>query len=174
MMSGLYTIPIGGLKAGHHSYEFNIDKAFFEQFEESEVNEGQLNAYIEADKSSSHIDLTIMISGSLNIPCDRCLELFSHRVDCINRLLVKFGRADGDEDPDMITVSADEHDLDLKQFMYEYIMLALPIQKIHPDDRNGNSTCDPEMIKKLREHIITDEAETDPRWDELKKLRNSN
>jgi uncharacterized metal-binding protein YceD (DUF177 family) len=48
---------------------------------------------------------------------------------------------------------------------------------VHPVDRNGKNTCDPLMIKKLREHLIEVEAEekkNDPRWDELKKLKNEN
>ena len=61
----------------------------------------------------------------------------------------------------------------MSQFFYEYILLALPIKKIHPDDRNGVSQCDPEMIKKLEEHLTSDIDETDPRWNELKKLMNN-
>jgi hypothetical protein len=34
MMCGLFTIPMGGLKEENHCYDFKIDKAFFEQFEE--------------------------------------------------------------------------------------------------------------------------------------------
>jgi uncharacterized metal-binding protein YceD (DUF177 family) len=60
------------------------------------------------------------------------------------------------------------------QHCYEYILLALPIQRVHPDDKNGESTCDPGMLDKLKEHIIIEEPETDPRWDELKKLMNNN
>ena len=53
-------------------------------------------------------------------------------------------------------------------------MLALPIKRVHPDDKNGKSTCDPVMLKKLEELIIDEETDTDPRWDELKKLMNDN
>jgi uncharacterized metal-binding protein YceD (DUF177 family) len=74
----------------------------------------------------------------------------------------------------MITIPADENDLDMKQYFYEYIVLALPIKRMHPDDSTGKRTCDPEMLEKLREHIIGEENETDPRWDELKKLMNNN
>lgn len=173
-MSGLYTIPIGGLKEGQHYFEYRIEKAFFEQFVESEVGEGDLTAAVEADKRASHIDLTIKISGSVRISCDRCLGLFSQPVDCIGRMLVKFGRTYDVDDPDMIVVPADENEVDLKQYFYEYILLALPIKRMHPDDVNGRSTCDPEMLKRLKEHAARDENESDPRWDELKKLMNNN
>jgi len=173
-MSGLYSLPISGLKEGSHSYDFAIDNRFFEQFEESEVKEGSLTALIEADKRSTHIDLAIRIKGFVSISCDRCLGVFRQPVDCENRLVVKFGRVHDESDPDLITIPADENELDLNQYFYEYIHLALPIQRVHPNDKNGNSTCDPEMLGKLKEHIVGDESENDPRWDELRKLMNKN
>jgi uncharacterized metal-binding protein YceD (DUF177 family) len=172
-MSGLFTIPLGGLKEGRHCYDFEINKEFFEQFEESDVKEGTLKAIVEADKRTSHIDLSVKINGVVNLSCDRCLGVFSQPVDCENRLLIKFGKIHDESDPDIITVPVDEHELDMKQYFYEYILLALPIQRIHPEDENGNSTCDPEMMKKLQEHIVNEENGADPRWDELKKLMNN-
>jgi uncharacterized metal-binding protein YceD (DUF177 family) len=173
-MSGLYNIPISGLKEGKHAYDFKINKEFFEQFEVSEVREGVLAVTVETEKRSSHVALTIKIMGSLLIPCDRCLGFFLQPLSCENRLLVKFGKVHDENDPEIITVPADENELDLAQYFYEYILLALPIKRIHPDDKNGNSTCDPEMLKKLREHVVKEEERNDPRWDELKKLMNNN
>jgi len=173
-MSGSYTIPLSGLKEGHHTIDFEIDKKFFEQFEESEVKEGSLIANVEVDKRSTHLDMIIRISGSVRISCDRCLEPFLQPIQSENRLLVKFGKSIDDIDPDIISVPADEHELDLQQHIYEFIMLALPIKRVHPPDKKGNSTCDPVMLKKLEELIIEEEKVNDPRWDELKKLMNDN
>ena len=173
-MSGSYTIPLGGLQEGHHTIDFEIDKEFFEQIEESEVKEGSLIANVEMDKRSSHLDLIIRISGSVRISCDRCLEMFSQPVRSENRLLVKFGKSIEDIDPDILSVAVDEHELDLQQQLYEFIMLALPIKRVHPANKKGKSTCDPVMLKKLEELIIEVEKENDPRWDELKKLMNDN
>jgi uncharacterized metal-binding protein YceD (DUF177 family) len=173
-MSGTYTILLSGLKEGHHTLDFEIDKEFFEQFEESEVKEGSLIANIEMDKRTTHIDLIIRVSGSVRVNCDRCLEMFSQSVSSENRILVKFGKSIDDIDPDIISVSIDENELDLQQQLYEFIMLALPIKRVHPADKKGRSTCDPVMLKKLEELIIEEEKENDPRWDELKKLMNDN
>lgn len=173
-MSGIFNIPIGGLKEGRHCYDFEINKEFFDQFEESEIKEGSLKAVVVADKLNTHIDLSVSIEGSVNVPCDRCLELFIQPVSCTNRLLVKFGRETDYSDPDIVTIPADEQELDLRQYIYEYILLALPIQRVHPVDKNGKSACDPEMLKKLKEHIADDESKIDPRWDELKKLKSKN
>jgi uncharacterized protein len=173
-MSGLFTIPLSGLKEGCLLYNFELENKFFEEFEESEIKEGNLSAIIEVDKRSSHFDLVARISGEVRICCDRCLEMFLQPINCEHRLLVKFGKKWDDSDPDIITVPADEHELDIKQYLYEFIHLALPIQRIHPVDQTGNSLCNPEMLKKLSQHIISVEKETDPRWDELKKLINNN
>jgi uncharacterized metal-binding protein YceD (DUF177 family) len=173
-MSGSYTILLSGLKEGHHTTDFEIDKKFFEKFEESEVKEGSLIANIEIDKRTTHIDLIIRVSGSVIVSCDRCLEMFSLPLDSENRLLVKFGKSIDDIDPDVISVSVDEHELDLQQQLYEFIMLALPLKRVHPVNKKGNSTCDPVMLKKLEELIIEEEKEIDPRWDELRKLMNDN
>jgi uncharacterized protein len=173
-MSGSYIIPLTGLKEGHHTISFDIGKEFFEQFEESEINECSLVAEVDMEKRVSYIDLSIRISGNVRICCDRCLEMFLYPVDCTNGIIVKFGKNMEDYDPDIITVPAEEHELDLKQHFYEFIHLALPIRRVHPDDNYGNSTCDPVMMKKLEELIVDNEIENDPRWDELKKLMNDN
>jgi len=175
-MSGLYSIPLNGLKEGRHEFDFEIGKAFFDEFEESEITDGSLVAYIEMDKISSHIDLLIRIKGSVMISCDRCLEMFSRPLECENRLLVGLGKSISEDDPDVLSLTDDENTLDLKQVFYEYIHLALPIKRVHPDDRNGKSTCDPLMLKKLHELLVEEagEEQADPRWDELRKLKNEN
>ena len=173
-MSVSYTIPLSGLKEGRHIIDFEIGKEFFEQFEESEVKEGSLIANIEIDRRSSHLDLIIRISGEVKICCDRCLEMFFQPINCENRLLVKFGKELEEIDPDIISIAADEHELDLQQHIYEFIYLDLPIKRVHPDDANGKSSCDPLMLKKLEELVVEEESEYDPRWEELKKLLNEN
>jgi len=174
-MSGYYTIPISGLKPGRHVYDFEINKKFFDNFEESEVNEGDLKAVVEAEKRSSHIELIIRISGKVRLCCDRCLEMFDFPLESENILLVKFGKERDESDPEILTIAIDENALEMNQYFYEFIHLALPIRRVHPDDRDGKSTCDPDMLKKLEEHIVVEKGSNkDPRWEELKKLMNDN
>jgi len=99
--------------------------------------------------------------------------MFFHPVSCENRLLVKFGKTVEEIDPDILSLPIGEHELDLQQHIYEYILLALPIKRVHPNV-DGKSTCDPEMLKKLDELIVDEDRETDPRWDKLRNLMNNN
>jgi len=173
-MSGFYSIPLAGLKETRYTYEFNIGDDFFKGFEATEVKRGELKAVIVLQKCSTHVELDIMINGRAEVTCDRCLEEFYIPVSCTNRLIVRQGREWDDSDPDMITMPLDEHDIDLSQFFYEYIHLALPLKRIHPDDNEGRSTCNPEMIRKLGSHLVSGKEHHDPRWDELEKLTRNN
>jgi uncharacterized protein len=174
-MSGSYILKIGGLKEGHYHEEFKIGKEFFEQFEESEIKEGALVAIVDMEKRISHIDMVIKISGEMKVACDRCLAMFMYPINCTNRLIVNFQNDQmEDSDPDIISVPSDEEELDLKQHFYDFVILSLPIRRVHPLDNKGKSTCDPEMLRKLNKLIIEEEKVTDPRWDELKKLMNNN
>lgn len=160
------------MKKGCHNFNFKIGNDFFALFEESEIKEAALNVVVKADKASSHIDLNVVIDGIVNVSCDRCLGVFSFPLKCDYRLLVKFGKVHDETDPDIITLPAEESELDLMHYFFEYIILALPIQRIHPVDENGNSTCDPEMINKLNRHMINI-ISTVSCWDELKKIMNN-
>jgi len=173
-MPGLYSIPLAGLKEARYTYEFMIGDDFFKGFEGSEIKRGEFKAVVDLQKSSTHLELDIVINGRAEVMCDRCLEAFYMPLSSANRLFVKQGREWEEEDPDLVTMPLDEHELDMSQYFYEYIHLALPIKRIHPDDGDGNSTCDPEMIRKLNDHLLHGEAEPDPRWDDLKKLTRNN
>jgi uncharacterized metal-binding protein YceD (DUF177 family) len=174
MMSGLYSIPLAGLREGRYTYDFSIGNDFFEPFKESEIRRGELIAEVVLDKRSSHLELLIKISGSAEVTCDRCLELFYIKVSCTNKLYVKQGKEWDDTDPEIIIMPVEQQHFDMSQFFYEFIHLALPIKRTHPDDSKGNSTCDPEMIRNLEDHLITGENNSDPRWDELRKLKKIN
>ena len=53
------------------------------------------------------------------------------------------------EDADFTVIQRSETVLDLAEWIYEYILLSLPIQKVHGEDSNGHSMCNPEALKYL-------------------------
>jgi len=88
---------------------------------------------------------------------------------------VKYGNETGELDDEVVVIPREENQIDLGQHLYEYLVLSLPVRRIHPDDTSGNSTCDRRMMEKLKNHIVAEESENnDPRWDELKKLMDKN
>lgn len=172
-----YTIQFVGLAVGQHLYEYTIGDKFFEYREYSEIKKSNITLKINLLKQSTMMVLHFDISGTVKADCDRCTEEFDLPVERNYKLIVKVGgHLTGDEDDDIITIPANEHEIDLSQHIYEYITLSLPIRRVHPDDGNGDPACDKEMLQKLDSFLIekekTEEEEekekNDPRWDDLK------
>ena len=84
-------------------------------------------------------------------------------------MIVKFGEKTYEETDEILIIPETDHQIDLSHYVYEYINLLLPVKRIHQEDKNGNSTCNPEVIKKLKD--LENQNSTDLRWNELKKLK---
>lgn len=171
-MGGLrqYTIPFRGLKEGRHGYEFVADNSFFEQFDSSEVKKGLVNIHVELIRHSQFLELLFEVDGKVTVTCDRCLEPFVMRIEHRAVLYVRFGEKTHEESEEMLILADSESELRLEQYIYEYIHLALPYQRIHPEI-DGHSGCNPDMIEKLNAHTAKYESgSTDPRWDKLKEI----
>jgi uncharacterized protein len=169
-----YIIQFVGLSLGEHLYTFNVTDSFFKDFDYSEIEQGNLQVNLSLLKQSTMMVLRFEINGTVKVNCDRCTGELDLPIKENYKLIVKVGGNDStDEDDDIITIAANEYELDLSQYIYEYIILSIPIKRIHPDDKNGNTTCDKEMLKKLKQFLVEEEGKepTDPRWDDLKDIK---
>ena len=164
-------MPFSGLGLGKHLYHFDIDGKFFTEFEYTEIEQASINVELTLDKQERMLVLDFVISGSINVMCDRCLDNFDFVIDKQERLIVKLGDAWKEENDDILIIPESEHQIDISSYLYEYIILMLPIKKIHPEDEEGNTKCNPEIIKRLNE-LSTQEP--DSRWDSLKGLITDN
>ena len=86
-------------------------------------------------------------------------------------MVVNFGDEFNDENEEVLILPHGEHELDLSQYIYEMIALAMPLKKIHPGIEDGSLKSD--ILNKLEE--LSPEKnkeidEIDPRWEGLKKL----
>ena len=169
-----FVIQFVGLGVGEHEYEFNVTDKFFESLDYSEIKQGNIIVKLVLLKQSTMMVFQFNISGTVNVNCDRCFGEFDLPISGDYKLIVKMGGYEvGDEDDDIISIAANEHELNISQFVYEYIMLSLPLKRVHPDDKDGNSTCDKEVLDKLNDYIVEEEEgdSKDPRWDGLKDIK---
>ena len=81
-----------------------------------------------------------------------------------------------DDDGELITVPVDAMNVDLARHFYETAALNVPLRHVHEDGE-----CDEEMSKRLEEmravnadDRTNESGDTDPRWNELKKLIDNN
>jgi uncharacterized metal-binding protein YceD (DUF177 family) len=151
-----YIVHFKGLKEGVHDFDFIIEKPFFEEFEHLEVPEGQVKVHLLLTRKTNLLELELSLKGRMMVACDRCLDYFEIPVDFSGQLLVKFSENPQEEDDEVIFLHPDESRLDLKHYLYECLSLSIPFRKIHPDLPNGESGCDPEMIRKLNDLLIED------------------
>ncbi|MEE4214578.1 MAG: DUF177 domain-containing protein [Bacteroidales bacterium] len=174
-MRGLYSIPLRGLKEGSHLFDFNIDSKLFANYEKSEIHEAALTATVTVLRHSSHIEMKIVISGTVSLTCDRCLELYTQEVSTDDSVLVKFGDQWEEVDDEVLIMPGGENEFMLDQLFYEFAHLGLPLKKVHPDDENGRSTCNPEMLEKLNQHMVKEsKGKNGPYVEEFAKLKNIN
>ncbi len=169
-----YIIQFVGLSIGEHLYEYSISDKFFEDLDYSEIKQGNIQVNLTLLKQSTMMVLNFEVSGTIKVNCDRCTVEMDLPITGTYKLIVKVGGADtGNEDDDIITVAANEHELDISQYLYEYITLSVPIKRVHPDDVNGEPTCDQEVLEKLNDFLIEEEKEDplDPRWEDLKNIK---
>lgn len=152
-----YVLNINGLSLGRHDCRFDVGSDLFLLFENSEVSGGKVEVDIELEKKSNMLSLDFSIKGHVEVPCDRCLEVFTAPVDYEGTLLVKYSEEEQESDGDVMWVAPGEHELDLSQYIYESILLSLPYQRVHPEGENGPG-CDTEMLKRFR--IVTEEEFT--------------
>ena len=170
-----FVIPFKGLKLGKHDFIFDIDDKFFDSFEDSEINEGKVHIEIQLIKNSSMLELIFSLNGTVTVMCDRCLDDFDLSISYNTNLYVKFGDTTEEQTDEILVLSHNEFELNVSQYIYEFILLSIPYRRIHPDNNQGETMCNQEMLKKLNEYLIDENVkDPDPRWDDLNLLLNIN
>jgi len=165
-----YNIAFKGLSIGKHIFEFEIDDKFLKEFVGGVFDQGKVDVRLTLDKQSSLMTFWFYIQGRVRVQCDRCLEMYDQPIESKERLFVRLGERENVEGDDLIWVSTNDYQFNVSQLIYEFICLAIPIKKVHPEDENGNSTCDPEMIEKLNKYVVREDELNNPVWKDLKKL----
>ncbi len=173
-----YSIKFKGLKDGIHVFDYEVDDRFFENFEESEVQKADVSLQLTLNKRPQYLEFDFDLVGTINVQCDRCLDYFDQPIEYQGKLYVKFvseATEVHDETSELVVIPQGESELNIAQYIYEFIILSLPYQRVHPDDENGESMCNDEMLRRLEDYEI-DESENsiDPRWEKLKSITNRN
>jgi len=139
-------------------FEWTIDRSFFALYEMSEISDASIDVQLTLLKHTRYLELNFILDGWAEVSCDRCLDPLRLDLASDAQMFVKFGDRAGEdesEDNDVIVLPYDEDSMDVSQYLYEYAHLSLPIRRIHPDDANGQSTCNAEMLSKLKEYLVT-------------------
>ena len=168
-----YLIPFIGLKIGKHQFDYQVDNTFFAHFDYDEFNDASVKVSVVLEKKSTLLELDIQHKGTVNVPCDVSGEEFDLAIKGKLKLVVKFGDAFNDENEELLILPHGEFQVNVAQYIYESIVLSVPLRRIHPGVKDGSLT---EVIEKLEALAPKENKESvqkndiDPRWENLKKL----
>lgn len=173
-----FLIPFAGLKLGKHHFEYQISNAFFEIFDYHEFNNSNIKANVVLEKKSTMLELAFKHKGTVNVACDMTNEEFDLPIKGNMKLIVRFGEAFNNDNEELLILPHGEFQIDIAQYIYEMIVLSIPLRRIHPGVKDGSLNT--EALKKLKELTIKElkkehkkeekEENIDPRWDKLKQL----
>lgn len=170
-----YIVPFTGLKDGQHQLSFEIGKEFFESFEYSLIESGELAIEMDLDKNPNMLTTYYSIKGTVDTTCDRCNDPMTVKIKGDFKLVFKFGREESDNE-ELIVLPPEAFELELAPYFYEFINVSLPIKKVHPP-----GLCNEEMVELIGKYSIAqpeiddddddddfdfDEYDDDDDWDD--------
>ena len=124
-------IPLNGWAAGERKFRFTAGIEFFQMFGNQEILDANVDVEVRVTKEGSQkVEADLHLSGSVTVQCDRCLEPLQIPVDENPQEVFKPGTV--------------EIEWDLSQEVYDYICLAMPLQRVHPEGQ-----CNPDTVRFL-------------------------
>ena len=174
-----YEIAFVGLKPGDHYFSYEITDKFFEPFEQQQdFKNCKAVVKLKLDKQTGFMLLKFDVDGHVELICDRCgnnlqMQLWDE-FDIVVKMVDDPGMLnEKEEDPDISYISKGESHLHVAEWIYEFINLSIPMQRMCSDDEVGGPQCNLEVLdwlKKMEEDAKS--AETSSLWKGLDQFKN--
>lgn len=172
-----FDIAFVGLKPGEHTFEYQITDSFFENYGPQDFSNCNATVKLLLDKKNNFFLLKFEIGGTVTVNCDRCgqpyvLQLwddFEHVVKLANNP----DELNEEDDTDVSFISLTESHLNVADWIYEFINLSIPMQRIHPVNSTGQSGCDPKILEMLDQMNRQANEKENPIWKGLDKFRDN-
>lgn len=177
-----FDIAWQGLKNGLHEFRYEVNDKVLKElgYEPSDFENLDAIVDLKFEKESSFFQLKFDISGKVDVACDRCGDWFPLQLWDEYKLIIKLTDTEEKaeemnetDEADLVFIPRSETVLHLFEWIYEFIVLSLPIQRIHPETPSGESGCNPEALELLRKMSETADNKVNPLWKGLEKFRNN-
>ena len=172
-MKALEEYNINILQLSDQQHHYDVDNSFFDNFEQCRelgIENGDLSADVSLTKTGTLIKLNFRIKGTVELCCDRSLELFDYSLNIDKNLIFKYSEKNEELTDEIITIRRNTERINVAQYIYDFIMLAIPMKKIHPRflDEYKDARGETLLI-----YSSNNESENDTCWDALQKLKNA-
>ncbi|MCM5528726.1 MAG: YceD family protein [Chitinophagaceae bacterium] len=172
-----FEIAFVGLKPGFHEFQYEVTDKFFEQYKEQEFRNSRALVKLTLEKNTGFMMLKFEVGGSVEVNCDRCGNQLPMELWDEFNVLVKLVEnpeemnANGD-DPDVYYISKTESHLHLSDWIYEFVNLSIPLQRMCGEDEIGGPHCNKEVLEMLKKMNAGNNQSTNPIWKDLDKFKN--
>ncbi|TAF55813.1 MAG: DUF177 domain-containing protein [Sphingobacteriia bacterium] len=173
-----FEIAFVGLKPGVHVFEYRVDDQFFQQYGPQEFNQCSAKLTLSLDKKNGFMQLKFDVDGQVASGCDRCGNPLVFQLWEEFHLLVKLvedpaAMNEQEEDPDVFYISRGESHLHVQDWIYEFVQLSIPAQKMCKPEEYGGAKCNLEalaLLKKMEEEAR--QSTGNPAWKGLDQFKN--
>ncbi len=167
-----FAVNIIGLSKKAHLFNYHLEKGFFEKYGTETVSDGRFDVEVILDKKETFIEVNFKISGQAALVCDRTLEPFDFPINETRKVVFKYGEEAQEISDEIVIITRDQDSIDLGQYLYEFIALAIPMKKLHPRFANEGESDQPMVYSTSPNEKEENENDSiDPRWEKLKKLK---
>ncbi|MEO6406732.1 MAG: DUF177 domain-containing protein [Ferruginibacter sp.] len=174
-----FEIAFVGLKSGIHEFSYELDNKFFIEKEAQDFANAKANVKLSLEKNTGFMLLKFDVGGKADVTCDRCGNLLMMELWDEFKMLVKL--VDNpeemnvqEEDPDVFYIARSESHLDVSDWIYEFVMLSVPMQRMCSLEEMGGPQCNNEVLDKLKEMEVKNTAHNaNNLWKGLDKFKQS-
>lgn len=151
-----YDIAFVGLKPGIHVFEYRVDDKFFAPFGEQDFTNCTANIKLTLEKNTGFMQLQFDVDGNTNVLCDRCGNTLNKQLWDEFTIIVKVTEDpdkmnEEEEDPDVYYIGRGESHLHVADWLFEFVNLAVPFQKMCSEQEMGGPNCNVEVLQKLQQ-----------------------
>jgi uncharacterized metal-binding protein YceD (DUF177 family) len=171
-----FEIAYVGLKPGVHEYLYEVNDSFFEEFGEQDFRKTGATVRLFLEKNTGFMRLRFEVGGKTEVTCDRCatelpLQLFDEFNLTVKMVEDPETMNDQEEDPDVYYIGRGESHIDVKNWIYEFVSLSIPMQKTCEFENMDGPHCNPEARRLLNDMRPVEGPKENPLWKGLDKFR---
>ena len=156
-----FKIDIFRLENKQYLHEFEGNDDFFEALDQELIQKGNFKATVVLNKNETMIQMMYKITGSVELTCDRSLDLFDFPVDITQKMILKFSDHNEEITEELVLIDRNTQYINVAQDIFDFIGLQIPIKKLHPRFIKDEVTYDSLMKKFEDEYIDEDDLDND-------------
>ncbi len=174
-----FDIAFVGLKPGIHEFNYEVDDKFFADYKETDFSNCHASVKISLEKNTSFMLLKFEIGGSVSVSCDRCgndlrMDLWDEFKLVIKQVENPEEMNRNEEDPDVFYISRTESHIHLADWIYEFVLLSIPNQRMCKEEEIGGPQCNKEVLAMLKKMQSSTVENNHPLQKGLEKFKKNN